>query len=144
MAILHHLGDLTEEEYVIKRAAEKLHRETNGEATIHTDHVDPRGTEDGDTLNVVDGIDGKPDLILKDFDYQSLLVEAETIEGIKNDQHHAIKQLNDFRQAGYKRVLLVPKRQTSEAEDWLKANTSKVENVDDVTVESAHSIPNLV
>lgn len=100
-----------------------LYELTHGEPTIHVDHIKPDGATVGGTRGVITQVNGAPDLIMQapGLTYPNLVIEVETIEGIKNDERHTIEQLNDFQTQGYKRVLVTPSSQKADVYEWCEA-----------------------
>jgi hypothetical protein len=93
---------------------------TTDTAKLYVDHIDPTGAQPGNTQNVLDGINGKPDLIVTDPGNMNFIVEVETWDGIQDDPQHALKQLEDFRKPGYRRVLVAPENELESVAEWVE------------------------
>jgi hypothetical protein len=110
---------------LIRQTHYTLSEQTSENATHYVDHIDPDGCEPGNTQNVLDGVDGKPDLIVTDPGNMNLIIEAETWNGIQNDQQHALEQLEDFRKRGYKRLLVTPEEDIEQVTEWVENQEQK-------------------
>lgn len=106
-------------EDIVRTAAYEILDEAPSNATLYVDHVQPDGAADGNPEGVVDSINGVPDLLLTGQRCAQLVVEAETLGGIADDEQHALDQLADFRVHGFKRILLAPDDQIAEIEEWV-------------------------
>lgn len=95
----------TDHNWILRKACKKAKKATSDSATILVDHVDDKVDADGNCAGEL-GADYVPDLIVKDFDSQNLVVEVETSEGLENDPEHAVAQLEAFATPGYRRVLI--------------------------------------
>ena len=110
---------------VIRQTHYTLLEQTSENATHYVDHIDPDGSEPGNTQNVLDGVNGKPDLIVTDPGNMNLIIEAETWPGIQDDEQHALEQLEDFRKRGYKRLLVAPEEDIEEVTEWVETQEQK-------------------
>ncbi len=104
---------------VLRETHSTLLEQTSHSAKLYIDHINPDGAEPGNTQNVLEGVDGKPDLIVTDPHTKNLIVEVETWEGIQDDPEHALNQLEDFRKQGYKRLLVVPEDEIESVYGWV-------------------------
>lgn len=106
-------------EKIVRETHYTLAEQTSSVAKLYVDHIDPDGAEPGNTQNVLDGVNGKPDIIVTDPVTKNLIIEVETWKGILDDQQHALEQLEDFRKRGYKRLLVVPEEDIPETIEWV-------------------------
>jgi hypothetical protein len=104
---------------IIRETHYTLYEQTTDNAKHHVDHIDPDGAEEGSPQNVLDGVSGRPDIIVTDPPTKNLVIEVETWKGICDDRAHALKQFEDFRVRGYKRVLVVPEDDIEETVEWV-------------------------
>jgi len=110
---------------LIRQTHYTLVEQTSPNAKHYVDHIDPENSEAGNTQNVLDGVSGKPDIIVTDPGNMNLVIEVETWEGIQNDPQHALEQLEDFRKRGYQRLLVAPEEEMDEIVGWVDRHESK-------------------
>lgn len=115
---------------------------TDAEPRFHVAHISPRGTERGGTRGVVSGVAGAPDLVMlaPGLPYPNLILEVETIQGIRNDESHAIDQLNDFQTEGFKRVLVAPEDDLNVIYEWCDHHEQRGEIRQEVQLSSPDRI----
>lgn len=101
----------------LRRAYHEARRATSEDASLHVDHVDPRGAERAGPRSV-DGVAGRPDLVVVDPPTTRLVVEVATLEGIEDDPERVLEQLDAIRSDGFERVLVVPDGALSPAGGW--------------------------
>ncbi|WP_135306302.1 hypothetical protein [Haloarcula amylovorans] len=89
--------DVLEETYHAVEAA------VSTNASIYVDHIDVDA--EGNTRSATPGNDHVPDLVVKSFADNNIVVEVETGDSLDGD---ALDQLEDFAKPGYTRVLVVP------------------------------------
>lgn len=105
---------------LIRQTHYNLLDQTSSSAKHHVDHIDPDGSEPGNTQNVLDGVEGKPDLVVTDPGNMNLIIEVETWKGIQDDPQHALSQLEDFRKRGYERLLVAPENEMDKIVEWVE------------------------
>lgn len=79
-------------------------------------------TEEGGTRNVLDAIDGDPDLIYSDVGGPTgnMIVEVETAKAFQTQTDHTLDQLERYRLGGYQTVLAVPEADLDAAETFVE------------------------
>lgn len=78
-------------------------------------------TEDGGTRNVLDAIEGDPDIIYSDVGGPTgnMIVEVETAKAFETQTDHTLDQLERYRLGGYQTVLAVPESDLAAAEEFV-------------------------
>jgi hypothetical protein len=135
-------GSESDHKDVLRNAFYEVKETTSGNAKLYVDHISPTGAEPTSPRGVIDDVDGTPDLISIDSTSANLIVEAETIEGIADDEEHALKQLRDFRTTGFKRVLVVSEDELETAVEWVEEHEERGNIEGSLTVSSPKWISN--
>lgn len=94
---------------VVEDTFDELAAAVPRDANVYADHLSHRG----DVLNSqgeVNGLTHIPDIVVKAGSVNSLLVEVETADSLKNEPHKAREQLTDFSKSGYRRVLVISEK----------------------------------
>lgn len=113
---------------VLKHAGKSLNSETGSSATIYVDHLDPSYAEDGQPESMGGRI---PDIRLHDVP-TLVVAEVETADTLNGE---AKAQLEAFQQDNYETVLIVPKGDVSEAEEFVRTHVTG-----EVTVSTTNSV----
>lgn len=94
----------------VQATVDELEAVAPADATVYADHIDgvpnPRGE--------VDGLTHVPDVVVKAGSTNSLIIEIETVDSLREAQAEARSQVRDFRKQGYRRVLVVPSGQADD------------------------------
>jgi len=142
--------DLTPHNRALLRAAREMNyiadMEGGRSASLYLAHLDGDSygldTEDGGTRNVLDAIEGDPDLIYSDVGGQTgnMIVEVETAKAFETQTEHTLDQLERYRLGGYQTVLAVPESDLDAAEQLVEDHEIR----DPVYVVSASNIASLL
>lgn len=121
--------DLTDHNRALLRAAREINyiadMEGGRSASLYMAHLDGNDygvdAEEGGTRNVLDAIEGDPDLIYSDVGGPTgnMIVEVETAKAFETQTEHTLDQLEQYRLTGYRTVLAVPKSDVSAAEEFV-------------------------
>lgn len=108
------------------RAVNQIADERGGDsASLYMAHLDGAeygvDAEDGGTRNVLEAIDGDPDLIYSDVGGPTgnMIVEVETATSLQTQVDHTIDQIERYRLSGYTPVLAVPGGDVDAAEAFI-------------------------
>ncbi|MFC4553591.1 MULTISPECIES: hypothetical protein [Halorussus] len=122
--------DLSDHHRALLRAAREVNTiadEQGGRsASLYMAHIDGSDygvdAEEGGTRNVLDAIEGDPDLIYSDVGGPTgnMIVEVETAEAFETQTEHTLDQLERYRLGGYRTVLAVPESDLSAAEKFVE------------------------
>lgn len=99
------LDEPPEHDELLEDTYDAIEAAVDDELELPTDHG--VGDDTDDTLSI-DGIEGRPDLVLKGFEVRNTIIEVETADAIENRRGHVIEQIEGFRTNGYSRLLVVP------------------------------------
>jgi hypothetical protein len=122
----------------------QIYEATDGEATYHVDHIEPKGAEEGGTQNVIQDVSGAPDLICIAQEYPNLIVEVEPVEAIENNSSHVTHQLNDFQTQGFKRVLVVPELEVDDFKEWCETHEQNGDLEQEMSISTPEAIGGLL
>ena len=123
-------GDLSPHHTALLRAGRQVNHiadmEGGRSASLYIAHIDGNdyglNVEDGGTRNVLDAIDGDPDLIYSDVGGPTgnMIVEVETAESLETQVDHTVDQFERYRLGGYQTVLAVPESDIPAAEAFVE------------------------
>ncbi|WP_135855207.1 hypothetical protein [Halorussus salinus] len=137
-------GSESDHKDVLRDTFYEVKEATSESANLYVHHIDPSGAEASSPEGIIDNVDGIPDLISIDSTSSNLIVEAETMEGIADDEQHALKQLRDFRTRGFKRVLVVPEDEIDLAVEWVEEHEERGNIEGSLTLSSPERINNVL
>ncbi len=123
-------------DWMLRKTHNKVEKSSSESATILVDHVNDNVDADGNCAGELDA-DYIPDLIVKDFHNQNLIIEVETSESLESDPGHAKAQLSSFKKHGYRRVLVCD--DTTVGKQFVERN-----DLDGVVVAKASNIDQLL
>jgi hypothetical protein len=142
--------DLTPHNRALLRAAREMNHVADmyggRSASLYLAHLDGNDygldAEDGGTRNVLDAIEGDPDLIYSDVGGPTgnMIVEVETARAFETQTKHTLDQLERYRLGGYQTVLAVPESDLDAAEQFVEDHEIR----DPVYVVSASNIASLL
>lgn len=122
--------DLSDHHGALLRAAREVNHiadmKGGRSASLYIAHLNGNNydldTEDGGTRNVLDAIEGDPDLIYSDVGGPTgnMIVEVETAEAFETQTEHTLDQLERYRLGGYRTVLAVPESNLDAAEEFIE------------------------
>lgn len=123
-------SDLSEHNRALLRAVRGINHvagmDGGRSASLYLAHLDGDDygldTEEGGTKNVLDAIDGSPDIIYSDVGGPTgnMIVEVETAKAFETHTEHTLDQLERYRLGGYRTVLAVPKEDLSAAKEFVE------------------------
>ena len=122
--IVDALEEPPEHNDLLKQTYDTIESSVDSDIETPADHG--VGEDDGGTLSI-DGIEGRPDLVIKGFDIQNLIIEVETTNALEERPEEVINQVEGFRKQGYTRVLVVPKKSVEIAEGLAEEVSGKVQ-----------------
>lgn len=109
----------------IRHAYYEIREAASASTKLSVDHINPDGAETGSPENIIDDINGVPDIVVVDSTSANLIVEVETPESLKSEPRHIVEQLDDFRTQGFKRVLVVSDGVIYQVGEWAEEQRNR-------------------
>jgi nucleotide-binding universal stress UspA family protein len=116
-------GQENDHDATLRAAFHAANDATGPEARLYVDHVDPDAAQPLSPGDLLEDVDGEPDMVVITADGASLVVEVETPEAFDSEPEALLGRLADARADGFQRVVVVPEAALEDAAEWLQERT---------------------
>jgi len=134
-------GSESDHNEVLRETYYGIDEATGEDARIYIDHIGVDG-DAGNPEGVISNVEMVPDIVVVQQHGANLVIEVETIDGIKDDPGHVVQQLNEFQTQGFKRLVVASEAEYDDVLEWIEEAEDEDLIEQEVTIATPERIGN--